>query len=46
MWAARSGGAKQRVADAQARLAAENEHLPESERAAYVTTKFAVVAPR
>ena len=33
MWAARSGGAKQRVADAQARLAAENEHLPESERA-------------
>jgi chromosome segregation protein len=33
MWAARSGGAKQRVADAQARLAAENLRLPESERA-------------
>ena len=33
MWAARSGGAKQRVADAQARLAAENVRLPESERA-------------
>src|SRR6185295_7444991 len=33
MWAARSGGAKQRVADAQASLAAENQRLPESERA-------------
>ena len=32
MWAARSGGAKQRVADAQAALAAENARLPESER--------------
>ena len=32
MWAARSGGARQRVADAQARLAAENEKLPVSER--------------
>ena len=33
MWAARSGGAKQRVADAQAGLAAENLRLPESEKA-------------
>ena len=33
MWAARSGGAKQRVADAQATLATENARLPESERA-------------
>jgi chromosome segregation protein len=33
MWAARSGGAKQRVADAQARLAAENQRLPETEQA-------------
>jgi chromosome segregation protein len=32
MWAARSGGAKQRVAAAQASLAAENQRLPESER--------------
>ena len=32
MWAARSGGAKQRVADAQTSLAAENRRLPESER--------------
>ena len=32
MWAARSGGARQRVADAQARLAAENEKLPVAER--------------
>ena len=31
MWAARSGGATQRVADAQASLAAENVRLPESE---------------
>ena len=33
MWAARSGGAKQRVADAQASLAAQNARLPESEQA-------------
>ena len=33
MWAARSGGAKQRVADAQANLAAENARLPEAEAA-------------
>ena len=33
MWAARSGGAKQRVAEAQARLAAENARLPEAEQA-------------
>jgi chromosome segregation protein len=33
MWAARSGGAKQRVADAQASLARENLRLPESEQA-------------
>ena len=33
MWAARSGGARKRVADAQAGLAAENARLPESERA-------------
>ncbi|MBC7803570.1 MAG: chromosome segregation protein SMC [Candidatus Parcubacteria bacterium] len=33
MWAARSGGAKQRVASAQAALAAENVRLPESELA-------------
>ena len=33
MWAARSGGAKQRAADAQARLAAENARLPETEQA-------------
>src|SRR6185369_231379 len=33
MWAARSGGAKQRVADAQASLAAENARLPEAEKA-------------
>ena len=33
MWAARSGGASKRVADAQASLAAENARLPESERA-------------
>ena len=33
MWAARSGGAKQRVADAQASLARENIRLPESEQA-------------
>ena len=33
MWAARSGGARQRVADAQAALAVENARLPESERA-------------
>ncbi len=32
MWAARSGGAKQRVADAQATLATQNARLPESER--------------
>ena len=32
MWAARSGGAKQRVADAQASLAAENLRLPEAEK--------------
>ncbi|HEY8067342.1 MAG TPA: chromosome segregation protein SMC [Burkholderiales bacterium] len=32
MWAARSGGAKQRVADAQATLATETARLPESER--------------
>jgi len=32
MWAARSGGAKQRVADAQARLAAENLRLPAAEK--------------
>ena len=33
MWAARSGGARQRVADAQATLAAENARLPEAEKA-------------
>jgi len=33
MWAARSGGARKRVADAQGSLAAENARLPESERA-------------
>ena len=33
MWAARSGGAKQRVADAQASLGRENIRLPESEQA-------------
>ena len=33
MWAARSGGAKQRVAAAQASLATENRRLPESEKA-------------
>jgi chromosome segregation protein len=33
MWAARSGGAKQRVADAQAALETENARLPESEKA-------------
>jgi chromosome segregation protein len=33
MWAARSGGAKQRVADAQAGLAKENIRLPEAEHA-------------
>ena len=33
MWAARSGGARQRVADAQANLAKENIRLPESEHA-------------
>jgi chromosome segregation protein len=33
MWAARSGGARKRVADAQAGLAAENARLPEAERA-------------
>jgi chromosome segregation protein len=33
MWAARSGGARQRVADAQAVLARENLRLPESEHA-------------
>ncbi len=33
MWAARSGGAKQRVADAQSALARENVRLPESELA-------------
>jgi len=33
MWAARSGGAKQRVTAAQASLAAENVRLPESEHA-------------
>jgi chromosome segregation protein len=33
MWAARSGGARQRVAEAQARLAAENTRLPEAEQA-------------
>ena len=33
MWAARSGGAKQRVADAQAGLAAQNTRLPEAEGA-------------
>ena len=33
MWAARSGGAKQRVADAQASLAAETAKLPEAEAA-------------
>ena len=32
MWAARSGGARQRAADAQASLAAENARLPESEQ--------------
>ena len=33
MWIARSGGAKQRVADAQASLETENQRLPESDRA-------------
>jgi len=33
MWAARAGGAKQRVADAQASLAAESTRLPEAEQA-------------
>ncbi len=33
MWAARSGGAKQRVAETQANLATENARLPEAERA-------------
>ena len=33
MWAARSGGAKKRVEEAQARVAAENLRLPEAERA-------------
>jgi len=33
MWAARSGGAKQRVTDAQASLAQENQRLPETESA-------------
>jgi chromosome segregation protein len=33
MWAARSGGARKRVADAQAGLAVENARLPEAERA-------------
>ncbi len=33
MWAARSGGARQRVAQAQATLAAESARLPESEQA-------------
>ncbi|HUK04706.1 MAG TPA: chromosome segregation protein SMC [Burkholderiales bacterium] len=33
MWAARAGGAKQRVADAQASLAAESARLPEAEQA-------------
>ena len=33
MWAARSGGAKQRVADAQASLGAENARLPEADKA-------------
>jgi chromosome segregation protein len=33
MWAARSGGAKQRVADAQSALETENARLPESEKA-------------
>ncbi len=33
MWAARSGGAKQRVADAQASLAAQNTRLPQAENA-------------
>ena len=33
MWAARSGGAKQRVTDAQASLAVENARLPEAEKA-------------
>ena len=33
MWAARSGGAKQRVAEAQTSLATENLRLPESEHA-------------
>jgi chromosome segregation protein len=37
MWAARSGGAKQRVADAQAKLAAENQKLPQSEHAYRIT---------
>jgi chromosome segregation protein len=32
-WAARSGGAKQRVADAHARLATETTRLPEAEQA-------------
>ncbi len=33
MWVARSGGARQRVADAQARLATERTRLPEAEQA-------------
>src|SRR5258706_5873283 len=33
MWAARSGGAKQRVADTQASLAAQNARLPETDQA-------------
>src|SRR6185436_18443840 len=33
MWAARSGGAKQRVADTQANLAAESARLPETDKA-------------
>ncbi|HTP63222.1 MAG TPA: chromosome segregation protein SMC [Burkholderiales bacterium] len=33
MWAARSGGAKQRVSDAQASLTTQNQRLPESEKA-------------
>jgi len=33
MWAARSGGARQRVAETEAKLAAENARLPEAETA-------------
>jgi chromosome segregation protein len=33
LWAGRAGGARQRVADAQARLAAESEQLPQAEAA-------------